>query len=385
MGGGAPGRYSRWATGRRPHTLRPWLERDAGRPREPQHPPVRVLRETPAEGMWSRMTGIDERANMTEQKRSRVQWLLALGVSALIFLPVELDRHHFASRSEGTRVFGALLAWLILGSFLRLLIYLVTRFSLAGLIRRVPTVTAEKWTIRYAVLALIAAVVVSGGIGLTLKAAGVHVAAGIGVLIADGCFLCTLLPLYRARRLQPSDVGLRRTVGSTGVGVVVLALVGYWLASAIWVVLVRPPRIQSNVAGIAHHSTAVIVLTGIALCVSAPVVEEIFFRGLLYRVLRNRLAVIPAATIDGVIFGIGHTQYPLLVRPELAFFGIIACLLYESTGSLLPGIALHSLVDATAFERALTGGGWIVPILFVALAVVLVTGSKIRRSRPLAV
>ncbi|MCW3018185.1 MAG: hypothetical protein JWN10_493 [Solirubrobacterales bacterium] len=48
----------------------------------------------------------------------------------------------------------------------------------------------------------------------------------------------------------------------------------------------------------------------------APVVEEIFFRGLLYRALRNRLAVIPAAAIDGVIFGLGHMQYPLLVRPD---------------------------------------------------------------------
>ena len=163
-----------------------------------------------------------------------------------------------------------------------------------------------------------------------------------------------------------------------------LAVVAYLLASAIWVLIVHPPRIESNIAGIAHHSTTVIVLTGIALCVSAPVVEEIFFRGLLYRAFRNRLAVIPAAAIDGVIFGLGHTQYPLLVRPELAFFGIIACLLYERTGSLLPGIALHSLIDATGFESALTGESWIVPVLFLALTVMLLIRSKMTRPRPLA-
>ena len=86
-----------------------------------------------------------------------------------------------------------------------------------------------------------------------------------------------------------------------------------------------------------------------------------------------------------MIFGLGHTQYPLLVRPELAFFGIIACLLYERTGSLLPGIALHSLIDSTAFESALTNEAWIVPGVFVAIAVVLSVGSKVRRVGPSAV
>lgn len=210
--------------------------------------------------------------------RSRAQWLLALGVSALIVVPAELDRHHVASRSVGGRVFGALVVWLILGSIVRLLMYLVARFSLANLVRRDPTAVAEQWTIRYAVLALIAAVVLSGGIRVGLKAAGVSVATGIGVLIVDGLFLGALLPLYRAGRLRGADLGLRRTAGGAGAGVVMLAVVAYVLASTTWVLIAHPPRVQSNFAGLAHRSTAVIVLTGIALCVSAPVVEEIFFR-----------------------------------------------------------------------------------------------------------
>jgi uncharacterized protein len=321
----------------------------------------------------------------TKLEQPRAQWLLALGASALAVLPEELDRRHFTSSSAGSRVFGALVAWLLLGSILRLLTYLVVRFSLAKLVRRDPTAAAEQWTIRYAVLALIAAVIVSGAIKVALEAVGASVPAGIGALIIDAFFLGALQPLYRAGRLRPADLGLRRTVGGTGAGAVVLAVVAYSLASTIWVLIVRPPRIQSNIAGIADRSTAVIVLTGIALCASAPVVEEIFFRGLLYRALRNRLAVVPAAAIDGVIFGLGHTQYPLLVRPELAFFGIVACLLYERTGSLLPGIALHSLIDSTAFESALTHETWIVPVLFVAIAVVLSVGLKVTRPMPVAV
>jgi len=48
---------------------------------------------------------------------------------------------------------------------------------------------------------------------------------------------------------------------------------------------------------IAHQSTVVIVLTGFAAAVAAPVVEEIFFRGLLYRCLRNRFGIAPASEI----------------------------------------------------------------------------------------
>jgi membrane protease YdiL (CAAX protease family) len=78
------------------------------------------------------------------------------------------------------------------------------------------------------------------------------------------------------------------------------------------------------------------------------------------------------------LFGLGHTDYPLLVRPELAFFGVVAALLYERTGSLLPGIAMHSFIDASGFEIALTGNDRIVATLFGLLAVVLLVRPPLR-------
>lgn len=114
-----------------------------------------------------------------------------------------------------------------------------------------------------------------------------------------------------------------------------------------------------------------IVLAGLAATLGAPIVEEIFFRGVLYRSFRNRLGVLPASVIAGAIFGVLHTQYPLIVRPELAFFGVIAALLYERTGSLLPGIAMHSFIDASGFEIALTGRETIVGSAFLLIAVIL--------------
>ncbi|HTW13205.1 MAG TPA: CPBP family intramembrane glutamic endopeptidase, partial [Solirubrobacteraceae bacterium] len=76
---------------------------------------------------------------------------------------------------------------------------------------------------------------------------------------------------------------------------------------------------------------------------------------------RNRLPVWQAALIAGALFGLVHiTGYPLITLPIKAAFGVFACLLYERTGSILPGIALHSFVDATAVDLALTGNDYIV-------------------------
>ncbi len=80
----------------------------------------------------------------------------------------------------------------------------------------------------------------------------------------------------------------------------------------------------------------------------------------------------PAVVIAGVLFGLVHiTSYPLATLPVKAAFGIIACLLYERTGSLLPGIGLHSFIDASAIDLALTDNDLIVLASFAALILVL--------------
>jgi len=134
-------------------------------------------------------------------------------------------------------------------------------------------------------------------------------------------------------------------------------------------------------AGVKHESTINVALAVFQMAVSAPVVEEIFFRGLLYRSLRNRLSILPAALIAGALFGLVHiTSYPLDTLPVKAAFGVIACLLYERTGSLLPGIALHSFVDGSSIDVALTGNDLIVFASFLVLAVVLLVYGSNRRT-----
>lgn len=243
-----------------------------------------------------------------------------------------------------------------------------------------PTARARAWSVRYAIAALAAAMAVALAIAYALRGLGVGVPHGIGALIVDALLLATLVPLYRSGALRPVDLGLRR-VPARSVGLAILGLVAYGLSSATWASWAHPPPVHSIFAGVSKQSTSVIVLTGLAAVLSAPVAEEIFFRGFLYRSLRNRMRILPACLLVGLVFGLGHTQYPLLVRPVLAIFGVIACLLYERTGSLLPGIAMHSYIDSSGFEHALTGRATVSFYAFTALAVVVLLLGGVKAAR----
>jgi hypothetical protein len=300
---------------------------------------------------------------------SERRWLLALAVSFCFILPIELHAHH-------ARVGIAVISWLAYGAIIRLAIFIVD-CAPEGMTRRpFPTRHARTWTVRYAALAFLAVLAMSLGVAAADSLLGWGwPEATRGALILDVLFLVVLIPLYRAGRLGPADLGFRKTPRKLGVGLFLLGLAGTTVFDVAWRTIVSLPRIEDRLGGLPDRSTLVIVLTGVALCLSAPIIEEVFFRGFLYRSLRNRLPVLPAALIVGVVFGLGHTQYPLLERPQQAVFGIIACLLYERSGSLLPGIALHILIDASAFELALTGTAWIVPSVFLVGGVVFLYGA----------
>ena len=243
-----------------------------------------------------------------------------------------------------------------------------------------PTAQSRRWTVRYALAAYVAFWAMALVVGGLLSLAGVrYLGVGLGVLLVEALFLATLIPLRRRGAVGAADLGLRLVPGARATGLAFLALLAYGWSSAIWTraLHLRAPT-HANFAGIQHASTSAVVLAGFAALVAAPVAEEIFFRGFLYRSLRNRFTVLGAALVSSMLFGLIHTQYPVAVRPELVFFGVITCLLYERTGSLLPGIAMHSFVDGSGFEYALTGKTTVVASCYFLLALILLARPPLR-------
>jgi hypothetical protein len=231
-----------------------------------------------------------------------------------------------------------------------------------------PTARSEHWSLRYALAAYVITFVIANGVGAVLYFGfDVHFGAGVGVLIVDVVLLSSLVPLKRRRGLTLPDLGLRAAPALPSLGLAVLAFVAYVVIIVCWVAVVHPHNSAKTLANV-HEGTLGVVVAVVAVAASAPIVEEIFFRGLLYRSFRNRLPVLPAALLAGALFGLVHiTSYPLNTLPVKAGFGVIACLLYERTGSLLPGIGLHSFFDASAVDVSLTGSDGIVLATFAAL------------------
>lgn len=244
-----------------------------------------------------------------------------------------------------------------------------------------PPPPAEFWTARYSIAALLAVLVVglAEGVVVILVLGSDTLAKALAGILLDLTLLASLIPLYRRQPFRPRDLGLKRAPPAASVGWVVLALIVVALTNWLWLNKVLGIRTLGSLGITLHGSTAALALTGVFMALTAPVIEEIFFRGVLYRSLRNNLNVPVAAVTAGAIFALVHwLSYPLDTLPPRFVFGVIACLLYERTGSLLPGIALHCLIDAAGYETALTGHDQIVFSAFVALGVVLLVYRGVR-------
>jgi membrane protease YdiL (CAAX protease family) len=139
-----------------------------------------------------------------------------------------------------------------------------------------------------------------------------------------------------------SQLGLRRfRPGAAGW---MLAAVGAYLAFAIaYTALIGEPH-QKDIA----KDLGALPLQILLIAIVAPVCEETCFRGFLFGGLRNRLPRIVAALLSGVIFGGLHATTGVSVIPLLTAFGFILALLYEKTGSIVPGILLHMLNNSVA-------------------------------------
>jgi membrane protease YdiL (CAAX protease family) len=83
-----------------------------------------------------------------------------------------------------------------------------------------------------------------------------------------------------------------------------------------------------------------VVLLVVIVGICAPIIEEIFYRGLFQQALRKR-GLPPAAAIgiNATVFGLSHGQ--LLQLPALILFGVAAGILTHRSGRLGPAIAAH--------------------------------------------
>jgi len=77
-----------------------------------------------------------------------------------------------------------------------------------------------------------------------------------------------------------------------------------------------------------------------------PLTEELLFRGLIFRWLRQRLDFWPAAFVSAAIFGVAHGSPDKAVIAGL--LGLPLAWLFEKSRSLVPAILLHQTYNSLA-------------------------------------
>jgi uncharacterized protein len=174
----------------------------------------------------------------------------------------------------------------------------------------------------------------------TLGNVGVQLATAAGFLMvpmaiaaqrgADG--LGAILARLGVRRFRPS--ALKWMAAAIG---------AYLLFATLYSLLIVQPHQKDIAQGFGAVPVQVLLIV-----VAAPISEEVCFRGMLFGGLRERLPRLGAALISGLIFGGLHALTGVSAVPPLIVFGFLLALLYEKTGSVVPGILLHMLNNCVA-------------------------------------
>jgi membrane protease YdiL (CAAX protease family)/uncharacterized RDD family membrane protein YckC len=143
-------------------------------------------------------------------------------------------------------------------------------------------------------------------------------------------------------------LGLRR-FKAAAFGWLGLGLFTYYSVAIAYGTLITEPDQKDIARDLGLDSGIVAAVPAVFLiAVAAPIAEEIFFRGMLFGGLRRRLSTFPAAVISALVFGALHATTGVSAVPPLIVFGFVLALLYEKTGSLVPGMIAHALNNALA-------------------------------------
>lgn len=187
-------------------------------------------------------------------------------------------------------------------------------------------------------------------------------------------------PLERLglRPVREWGVALRWAGGAYGL---------FWIVAIALSLLFGDPKDQNLVTDLkAEDSTLTLVGWAVLICVLAPVVEEIFFRGFMFGAFVKRMPLVWAALLDGVVFGLGHAPAAPIQLIALGAFGIGLCLLYWRTQSIIPCMALHALNNSITFGATKDlDGGLFAAVVVLSVGTVIAGGTAVSRRSAVAV
>jgi uncharacterized protein len=187
---------------------------------------------------------------------------------------------------------------------------------------------------------------------LGLKPGGGLLSPGAYV-VGVGLYLALLLGMYLfgARRAGWAALGLRGTSWVYFALVPLLFMIGMSALISINLLIMRTvgsfenPQVDA-ISGGRAMSPGEFVAGLLLIAVLVPFVEELFFRGMLYPLLRRRAPAALAIVANAAIFALAHA-IPILI-PGLFVVGLFLAFLRERSGSVWPGVLYHVMQNGVA-------------------------------------
>ena len=90
-----------------------------------------------------------------------------------------------------------------------------------------------------------------------------------------------------------------------------------------------------------------LVLAFVSLVIVTPFIEELVFRGLIFKGLRRDFGFVPAVIVSSGIFALLHGQVNVAI--DTFILGTVAAYTLDKTNSLWPAILLHGIKNFIAF------------------------------------
>lgn len=183
--------------------------------------------------------------------------------------------------------------------------------------------------------------------------------------LAVAAVLLLQIPLlavfYITRRFFPAQYASQLNSHTVSIGLALKQAAPYflrflpiiWIVSFLWTKILNdlqefglidefPPQqlVQLFQSGGDPLAIALLVIFAVLL---APIVEELIFRGCIYRFFKSQTSLLLAQFISGVIFALIHAN--LLSFVPLILVGILLARSYEKSGNILVPICFHALFN----------------------------------------
>ncbi len=169
----------------------------------------------------------------------------------------------------------------------------------------------------------------------------------VGTLLTLFCILRFYAPNISIRHF----VGLRGTHGGFYVLAAVLGVVIQIPTTALYdVILKRFPHETDQGSVVLEdmaRGTSWRIAIFVIIVLAGPLLEEVFFRGALYRPLKKESPTFGIVVLSSLLFALSHLEKQMFI--PIAIVGLTLGILRSASGSLIPGIIMHTTFNGAAF------------------------------------